>query len=63
VEPTRKNCASVKKQIGVEDLKSISTSNVERRVWNLAPLGFELALVQYFLAMMFWNYHSKMYLL
>ena len=40
---------------GVGDLKSALTSDMEMQSLEFAQLGFGLALVQYFLTMMFWN--------
>ena len=40
---------------GVGDLKSTLTSDMEMQSLEFAQLVFGLALVQYFLTMMFWN--------
>jgi hypothetical protein len=42
-------------QKGVGDLKSILTSGMENQSLEFAQLDFGLALVQYFLMVMFWN--------
>lgn len=40
---------------GVRDLKSSLTLDIDKKSLEFAQLVFELALVQYFLTVMFWN--------